>query len=190
VDLLLAGTRTVVAGTGPVADAVRDALAAEGAAIQADTAGCAVAVVVLPPQPEGPLTELESADALVEGWQSVEAVVTLFRDALPSMTAARDGRLILVGPIEIKTMTGRQAPLDRIAGLGLLGMMKALSGEVGPDAITCNSVLIDLAPPDPAERAALIASAAAAVSYLASPHANFLTGLVVGVDRARSGSIF
>jgi NAD(P)-dependent dehydrogenase (short-subunit alcohol dehydrogenase family) len=133
---------------------------------------------------------LDGGAALIDAWHEVEAVVTLFRAALPAMENARYGRLILVGPIEIKTMTGRDAALDRTIGLGLLGMMKALSGEVGPEAITCNSVLVDLDPADPSERDTLIGSAAATVAYLASPHASFLTGLVIGVDRARSGSIF
>ncbi|HTE82840.1 MAG TPA: hypothetical protein VK634_19290, partial [Reyranella sp.] len=133
---------------------------------------------------------LEDPQPLLDGWCQVEKVVTFFRAVLPGMEAARHGRLILVGPIEAKTMSHREVALERTVGLGLLGMLKALSGEVGPSAITCNAVLIDLDPADPAHREAVVASAAATVCYLASPHAAFLTGLVVGVDAARSGSIF
>jgi NAD(P)-dependent dehydrogenase (short-subunit alcohol dehydrogenase family) len=196
-DLHLADARAIVSGVDDaVGMAVAGALAAEGATVVrhregAAPAPCDIAVAVLPPMAEFALSTLDDADVLLDGWRRVEDIVTLFRSVLPPMEAARHGRLILLGPIEIKTMTGREAAaLDRTIGLGLLGMLKALSGEVGPNAVTCNAVLVDLAPLDASARDAMIASAAATVCYLASPHAAFLTGLVIGVDRARSGSIF
>ena len=194
-NLELTGVRAIVSGADSgMSVAIAQALAAEGAivgdGIESNADTCSVAVAVLPTLPMLSFSTLEDPQPLLDGWCQVEKVVTFFRAVLPGMEAARHGRLILVGPIEAKTMSHREVALERTVGLGLLGMLKALSGEVGPSAITCNAVLIDLDPADPAHREAVVASAAATVCYLASPHAAFLTGLVVGVDAARSGSIF
>lgn len=194
-NLELAGTRAIVSGADSgMCLAVAQALAAEGAIVgdraDGDAGNCGVAVAVLPPLPTLSFSTIEDPQPLLDGWRQVEEVVAFFRAVLPGMEAARQGRLILVGPIEAKTMGNREAALERTVGMGLLGMLKALSGEVGPNAVTCNAVLIDHDPADPIYSEAVITSAAATVCYLASPHAAFLTGLVVGVDAARSGSIF
>lgn len=190
-DLGLAGTGATVAGAdGALKDVLAAALAAEGAVLGEPQEDPAIVAMVLPTLPEGPLSTIEDETVLLNAWDWVERTSALFRDRLPAMEARGAGRLLLLGPVEIKSMTGRDAALDRTIGLGLLGLMKALSGEVGPQGITCNSVLLDPVPANPDEVGELIASAAATACYLASPRAAFLTGLVIGVDRARSGSPF
>jgi len=99
------------------------------------------------------------------------------------------GRLIFVGPVEAKAITGRDADIDRAVGLGVLGMMKAVSGEVGPYGVTVNSLLWDSAPQGEA-RTRILDGLGAGAAYFASPLSNFLTGLAIAVDEGKHGGVF
>jgi NAD(P)-dependent dehydrogenase (short-subunit alcohol dehydrogenase family) len=191
-------------GSGPALRSLAQELAGVGgreAAIFADmTSGEAVraaaratpvdiAIFVLPPLQEGRLTEMGGDVELVTAWKQVEIVSDLFQTALSGMKARSFGRLLFVGPVEAKAQTARQADLDRTVALGILGMLKALSGEAGSYGITCNSVLWDSAPEGEA-RTRILDGLAGAVAYLASPLAGFLTGTTVAVDEARYGGTF
>lgn len=184
-DLELAGKTARIANADcPAGRAVAAALAREGAAIAAGGA-CDIAVMVLPPLPEGGALPADGEAVLTEAWEHVVTAAGLFQSSLAEMTEKGWGRLLFAGPIEAKAMTGRAAEIDRAVGLAILGLLKAASGEVGPAGVSCNSVLWDSARGDEA-----MAAMAAAVCYLASPGADFLTGVTIAVDGAAGGGVF
>ena len=181
-----------VAAAGARAPELYPAMGVREAVAAAQRAGPVhVAVSVLPPLAAGRLTGLADADAAFrDGWTYVTATADLFQAALPAMTERREGRLIFVGPVEAKAMTGRDADIERSVGIGVLGMMKALSGEVGPDAVTCNSMLWDSAAPVGEARDRILQGLGAGAAYFASPLSEFLTGLAIAVDEGRQGGVF
>lgn len=151
-----------------------------------------IAVAVLPEFEPNELISQSEEDVIKQAWDCIPATVALFQSVLPAMKENGWGRLIVVGPIEAKAITQSMNDLDRVVGLGLLGMQKAISGEFGPNGVTCNSVLCDLSPGDPQihRKEDLIRNAAAAVSYLASPRADYLTGVTIAVDGGRTKGVF
>ncbi len=148
-----------------------------------------IAVSVLPPLREGRLTAFDDDGDLKDGWRHVGSTVELFQAASAGMKARGSGRLIFVGPVEAKAITGRDADIERAVALGVLGMMKAVSGEVGPSGVTVNSILWDSAPTGEA-RTRILDGLGAGVAYFASPLSNFLTGLAIAVDEGKHGGVF
>ena len=199
-NLELHGLHAVVANAETEAGRhVARTFAAEGAQLCLDGSAEAVraadqrsplgaAVFVLPPLPEGGFATLDP-DTVTRALQQVDAAAALFKALLPGMRARGFGRFLFVGPVEAKAMTARPADLDRTVGLAVLGLMKAMSGELGPEGITCNAILWDSGRGGE-DRARILTATAATAAYLASPLSGFLTGLVVGVDDARQGGVF
>ncbi len=199
-NLQLEGFHAIVANAETEAGgAVARALAGEGARLSLDGSAEAAAaadrrspvgaaVFVLPPLPEGGFASLE-AEVVRQALQQVDAVAGLFKALAPAMQARGFGRFLFVGPVEAKAMTARSADLDRTVGLAVLGLMKAMSGELGPHGVTCNAILWDSGRTG-AERSRILTATGAMTAYLASPLSGFLTGLVVGVDDARQGGVF
>lgn len=174
------GAQAVLVDPAPGEDGVRALIERHGR--------CDIAVAVLPPLPEGPL-ESERVDAALSGvWNHVTETAALFKAALPSMQANGWGRCLFVGPIEAKTLTAREADLERIVGLAILGMQKALSGEIGHDGVTCNSVLWTCESEE--TRDERLTALAATVGYLSSPLADFITGVTIAVDGAATPGTF
>jgi NAD(P)-dependent dehydrogenase (short-subunit alcohol dehydrogenase family) len=176
------GTHTPVFSAMATSDAVRELVTRAGR--------CDIAVAVLPPLPDGNITAVGDDATLYAAWSHVEATADIFHAALPLMQAENWGRLIFVGPVEAKAFTTRSADLDRAVGLAILGMQKALSGEVGAHAITANSVLWESVPPAHSTRADVLDALGATVAYLASPYADFLTGVTIAVDGAAPRGTF
>jgi 3-oxoacyl-[acyl-carrier protein] reductase len=192
VELGLSNRKAVVSPAGsPLAEACAKALRAEGARLvapdQAEDADLVVAIVASNGRAAdgGDLT----TERLNAAWDDgVVQIAALFMRALPRMKAQRHGRLVIVAPLAAKHVVA-DAELDSIVSLGLLGMQKALSGEVGPFEVTANAVLWD-------ELAALegpggtAETVAAAVAFLCSEPAAFLTGVALAVDGGRSPGMF
>ncbi|HEV7887198.1 MAG TPA: 3-oxoacyl-ACP reductase FabG [Acidimicrobiales bacterium] len=118
--------------------------------------------------------------------------------ALPGMVRARFGRIVNVG--SVAGLTGSAGQVNyATAKAGLIGMSRSLARELGSRGITCNVVApgpieTDMTAALPQERQAELAASvpvgrmgapeevAAAVAFLCSDAAAYVTGAVIPVD--------
>ena len=159
--------------------------------------------------PAGPFKDLP-ADA----WQkaielNLLSTIHLARAAVPIMSQAKWGRIICLASIAaLQPVPG--LILSSTARAGVLGFAKALSDEVAKDGITVNSVCpgfidtervkeLQRARPEmikqrmaetPMGRIGTPEELAAAVVFLASERASYITGAVLEVDGGLTRSIF
>ena len=142
-------------------------------------------------------------DMTDEAWRRVidvdlSGTFYLCRAALPAMIAAKEGRIVNVGSMWGKVGASCEVAYSA-AKAGVRGFTLALAKEVGPSGITVNCVepgLIDtdmnarlpatdkqaLIDETPLSRIGTPDDVAAAVFFLASPEAAFITGQCLGVD--------
>ncbi|MCA9687863.1 MAG: SDR family oxidoreductase, partial [Myxococcales bacterium] len=136
----------------------------------------------------------------------LQGVWRVFRAALPSMTAAGFGRLLATA----STAGALEAWDEHIhysaAKAGIVGMVRSLAAEVGPDGITVNAIapgIIETAQTldaenslgaagisetgrtQPVRRVGRPEDIAAAYHFLASRDASFVTGHLLVVDGGR-----
>lgn len=137
------------------------------------------------------------------------STISLTRAAVPIMTKAKWGRIICLTSIAaLQPLPG--LILSSTARAGVLGFAKALSDEVAKDGITVNSVCpgfidteriqeLSKARPEmikqrmaetPIGRIGTPAELAAAVVFLASEGASYITGAALEVDGGFTRSIF
>lgn len=142
-------------------------------------------------------------DMTDEEWRRVidvdlSGVFYLCRAAVPAMIAAKAGRIINIGSMWGKVGASCEVAYSA-AKAGVRGLTQALAKELGPSGVTVNCVepgLIDTdmnAHLSAADKKALVdetplcrigtpEDVAAAVFFLASPDASFITGQCIGVD--------
>lgn len=138
---------------------------------------------------------------------SVEAIqggfFRLARAALPHLRAGRDARVVAVSSFVAHTFRPDVAvfPASAAAKAGLEALVRALAIELAPAGVTVNAVAPGFIRKDagahraiepaalaqqtariPLGRIGLPADVAAAVAFLASPAANYITGQVLHVD--------
>lgn len=183
-DLGLNGQRIAVQGSGRLAERCAGLLAAEGAEL-VDAEGpelpACSAVVAIAPRINAPnLDAVDDANAFA-AWGHVTMLVERFRAASGGMAERGYGRIIWVGPLEARQRGREAGDLAGLVGLGALGLIKAMSGELGPHGITCNSVLWD---------GQDVESAAAATVFLASRPSGYVTGVAISIDGGKSESVF
>jgi 3-oxoacyl-[acyl-carrier protein] reductase len=137
-----------------------------------------------------------------EAWQEVidtnlTGAFYVVRQFLPEFLANRWGRIIFVSSIAARGMAGDAAYCASKAGL--LGLSAALAKEYGRKGITSNALLLSLFETEmtggelseakrafyrqhsPVGRVGHVSEVAAAVMYLASDAAGFVTGQDIGV---------
>ena len=153
-------------------------------------------------------------DQPADAWQkafelNLLSTIHLARAALPIMTKAKWGRIICLASVAaLQPLPG--LILSSTARAGVLGFAKALADEVATDGVTVNSIcpgfiaterieeLTKARPQMMQERLAEIpmhrvgtpAELAAAVVFLASERASYITGAVLEVDGGFTRSIF
>ena len=153
-------------------------------------------------------------DQPADAWQkaielNLLSTVHLARAAVPIMTKGKWGRIICLVSVAAKQPLPGLI-LSTTARAGVLGFAKALSDEVAKDGITVNSVCpgfiaterieeLTKARPEmikqrlaetPMGRIGTPAELAAAVAFLASERASYITGAVLQVDGGFTRSIF
>lgn len=153
-------------------------------------------------------------DQPAEAWQAainlnLLSTVHLARAAVPFMRKAQWGRIICLTSIAAKQPLPGLI-LSTTARAGVLGFAKALADEVAPDGITVNSICpgfiatervqeLTRTKPDamkqmlaqiPMGRIGNPSELAAAITFLASEPASYITGAVLQVDGGFIRSIF
>ncbi len=154
------------------------------------------------PQPEGELEQVGWEDHLAQLAFFVRSPVLLGRAVLPAMRSARFGRIVHIdSEVADRPPVGRSAYAT--AKSAQIGLMRSWANETAPFGITVNSVGPGFIPverhadvPDeslrtyldtvPAGRMGTPADIAAAVSFLASEGAGFVTGQRILVDGGRA----
>jgi 3-oxoacyl-[acyl-carrier protein] reductase len=164
-----------------------------------------------------PFGKFESFDEAA--WQSafqltLLSAVRLSRLVIPHMRKTGSGRIINITSLTVKTLLA-DSVLSTSLRMGVVGMAKLLSDELGPDHITVNNVapgliltdrVKDTFPKRPgvseeellAERARSIPlgrigrpeELAALVTFLASPLAGYITGATIPVDGGAIRAIY
>jgi len=187
---------------------IRDAKAAETLVTTAAAAFGSMDILVnnAGGPPFGPFGTFDEA-----AWQSafelnLLSVVRFSRLVIPHMKKAGSGRIINIVSLSVRTFLPGSV-LSTSMRMGVTGMAKLLSDEVGPDHITVNNVapgliltdrVIDTLPPHaPEDEEQLLAERAATipvrrigrpeeladlVAFLASPLAGYITGATIPVD--------
>lgn len=138
-----------------------------------------------------------------EAWDEVigtnlTGVFRTVRRAVRPMTRARFGRIVLIG--SVSAYVGTPGQVNYAASkAGLIGMARSVAGELGSRGITCNVVTPGFVHTDmtdelseevradylrriPLRRAAETSDIAAAVRFLCSDEAGYVTGVVLPVD--------
>ena len=150
--------------------------------------------------PPGAAADLTAASVT----QAVELLlvphVRLVGDCLPHLRASGRGRIVAIESTSVKEPLANLA-LSNAVRPGVVGWLKTLARELGPDGITVNTIApgrIDTerlrsiygadGPPEamlaqiPAHRVGLPAEIASAVCFLASDQAAYISGAIVPVD--------
>lgn len=156
-----------------------------------------------------------------EAWQSaldqnLLSVVRTVREALPHLRQAGGGRIINITSVAVKEPVDRLI-LSNTARLGVVGLAKTLSKELGPDNITVNNVCPGFTLTDrlrqvweararsegrpvdeviqeeaqriPLRRVGEPEDVAALAVFLASEPARQITGITVQVDGGSTGAV-
>ncbi len=114
------------------------------------------------------------------------------RAVLDGMCERKWGRIIIISSEAWRTGTNFGISLYGAAKAGALGFMRHLAAEVGPDGVTANAVALGimdnlpgidaLTRHNPVARAGSPEDVAAAVIYLASSEASWVTGQTIPVN--------
>lgn len=150
--------------------------------------------------PAGTATEL-TAEAVEEAVALLLAChVTLVGRCLPHLRESGRGRIVAIESSSVREPLANLA-LSNAVRPGVVGWLKTLARELGPDGITVNTIapgsidterLRSLRGPDgasaseleriPARRLGTPAEIAAVATFLASDRASYVTGAVIPVD--------
>jgi len=166
--------------------------------------------------PGGPLLHASPEDFRMAFEQHLVANHLLAQAVVPAMQAARFGRIINIVSTSVKIPLPGLGVSNTIRG-AVASWAKTLANELGPHGITVNNVLpgatltqrhnslidrkiaqtgqsaeaieAEMLKLIPARRFGLAEEVAAAVAFLASPAAGYISGTSVPVDGGRTGSL-
>ena len=184
-DLGVAGRTALVTGADfDDGRACAALLAAEGADVVTDAAEAPHTdiVVLSTTRHPGSRLDLMSAEELLQVWDPVADAVAVYKAALAGMVARRWGRIVWIGSAAARSLDADDDELGAVTSLGMRGLHKVISAEAGASNVTANAVLRarEAAPDD----------VAAAVTFLCSTWAGYLTGVTITVDGAVGAAMF
>jgi 3-oxoacyl-[acyl-carrier protein] reductase len=153
--------------------------------------------------PAGSLRPALAQRAPLDDWEQMQAVnvraaLALVNRCLHDMIAERNGRIVVLGSVSgLRGMSAHAGYAGTKAALA--GIAKSVAREVAPHGITCNVVAPGYVPSwwsarggpagrartleaTPMRRAGTAAEVAAAVGFLCSPAAGYITGQILAVD--------
>ncbi len=147
-------------------------------------------------------------ETTVEEWNAVlevnlSAALRLCREFIPFMRERRWGRIVCVSSLAGRSRTYISGVSYMAAKAGLLALSRSIAGEFGRDGVTANCVApgyidtamaalhgeeknVEIAKNIPLGRAGTPQEVAAAIAFLASEEAGYMTGAVIDVN----GGIF
>jgi 3-oxoacyl-[acyl-carrier protein] reductase len=190
-DLGLQGRRALLFGMGEdVREACRRGLESEGASV-GYTGPSYGPVADGPPDivvsgwagPRGSnILDVDAAEELHRAWDAVESSVEIYRAALPGMEASGWGRFVWVGPASAKSLDSYVDDLGAATSLAMLAVNKLVTSEAGASNLTANAVLYggDVSDED----------VAAAVCFLCSEGAGYISGVTITVDGGAGSAMF
>jgi NAD(P)-dependent dehydrogenase (short-subunit alcohol dehydrogenase family) len=162
--------------------ACNSVLGGEGMTCISEPHGADVVVAAGGRRPGSDLLALDDVADLYDAWRDATEAIEAYRSALPHMTAGRWGRLVWIGTAQAKSVDAERDELAAVVSLGMLGLHKVLTAEAGPNAVTSNAVLRGgLATDD---------DVAAAVAFLCSEGAAYLSGITIAVDGGVGSAVF
>jgi NAD(P)-dependent dehydrogenase (short-subunit alcohol dehydrogenase family) len=182
-DLGLKGRTALVVGVGgELRTSLSATLEDEGVTV-VDHPGDTVDIVVASGDGRHPaLLDCHSADALHEAWTAVVDTVTTYRQALDGMVARGWGRLVWIGSAAARSLDADTDELGAVVSLAMMALHKVVAAEAGPSNVTANAVLKGGSATD--------ADVAAAVAFLCSQGAGYLTGVTITVDGGVGAAVF
>jgi len=185
VDLEIAGRRAIVIGADddPVVAACERLLSAEGAeVVAADDREATIVIVAGSRRPRSTLLEGTGVDDLYSAWDEAVDTITEYRATAERMTTGGWGRLVWIGSAQAKSVDAEQDELGAVVSLGMLGLHKVVTSELGPGGVTANAVLRGGDATDE--------DVAAAAVFLCSAGAGFLSGITMVVDGGAGSGVF
>ena len=183
-DLRISTRTALVLGTEGPASRPQRVLQVEGVRLLAESQAeeADIVVVLGPARPGSDMLEGVTVDDLYASWDEVVGAVAAYRRALPRMEAQRWGRFVWVGTASSRSLESDHDDLDLVATLGMRALHKVIAFDEGPVNVLANSVLSGADADDD--------DVAAAVTFLCSEGAGYLTGVTVTVDGGVGAAMF
>lgn len=183
-DLAIAGRTAFLSGLTPSIDAsCRRTLEGEGVRLVGDlTDEVDIVVTQWSGVPGNDILDVATAGELYEAWGRVVDTIDNYLAIFPAMEERGWGRLVWIGSASAKSLDAQDDDLGAVISMAMMAAHKVITHELAPSGVTANAVL--------GGRAATDDDIAAAVAFLCSQGAAYLTGVTLTVDGGAGSAVF